>query len=92
MYHRKLEGLSKKLLPAQGNPNDGAIRDWCKRFLKASINEGIVEDCVKTVDRALVDYQVRDSTNLVVIASQHMHRYGDKRYVPRHIDRSSSAN
>lgn len=70
----KLEGMSKKLTPI-GALNDSEesperLRDKCKRFFLAPGNAEVIDECINTVDRALLDYQVCPTSSIQL----HTHR------------------
>lgn len=58
---RQLEETSKELCPMvellDGEDED-RLRKKVARFLKDAWNASLVDDCVKSVERALSDYQV----------------------------------
>ncbi|KAI0089767.1 hypothetical protein BDY19DRAFT_992735 [Irpex rosettiformis] len=54
----KLEKVVNKLGPIKGLPTDRALWNKCVRFVKATVNAGVIQDCITTVDKALSDYQL----------------------------------
>ena len=56
--NRNLKQIAERLCPIQGSGAKRTLKDGCWRFLKATGDADIVQDCITTVDKTLSDYQV----------------------------------